>query len=668
MLRRTHHVSIQLSTRSFTPSFTSVLLAASLCVAVTERAFAQNQVQPNRVGGSAINNQVGNSVAGNRLGGGRGADSMAGQGNALGDGNRLGGQTFSWARGAGAGTAQGAGDRLDANSQVGSGGSNTGSLRTDYNARNLIVTNNVPGGRGFRGSVGYRADTDFRGAAGSDALFRFRADSAFSNPVFATSALANDRFRIAQGLGVFEYRRDSTPIGTDAQRSANDQPESRLRLDRANAQQAIGRMNWDAGQDRFVATSTAENGDALRFIVSPLRGLQTENMTDPVVRSGLGMYEAARARRDIASGFASAADYELVRSTTGLSSQTGTMVDTQIRQESLADTARTRSTMVLPSAYQEILDSVNKAAAKTAAKASDSAAGANDPLSATSGLDRVKSSLDALNPSLTPDMNLGANPGNSAKPTDTPITDSSVKAPRADPLIPTLPGNAPSPLGPDLSAEEKRNRERGKLMSVPEVAEALRHGQRVEHLDSGEKGRVDELVRDGEAALRAHEYFKAERKFDQAQVFARDNPLVDAGMAHAQLGAGLYLSSALTLRNLFTAHPELIDAKYDTALLPAKERLDTALALMRDRILRGDDAPSYGFVVAYLGHQLSDRAMVSEGLSFVKGNERLDTSRALLESIWLGVNLEQPAVETPVVETPAPSDSAPNTPAPTNPK
>ena len=89
---------------------------------------------------------------------------------------------------------------------------------------------------------------------------------------------------------------------------------------------------------------------------------------------------------------------------------------------------------------------------------------------------------------------------------------------------------------------------------------------------------------------------------------------------------------------------------------------------MRDRILRGDDAPSYGFVVAYLGHQLSDRAMVSEGLSFVKGNERLDTSRALLESIWLGVNLEQPAVETPVVETPAPSDPAPNTPAPTNPK
>lgn len=98
----------------------------------------------------------------------------------------------------------------------------------------------------------------------------------------------------------------------------------------------------------------------------------------------------------------------------------------------------------------------------------------------------------------------------------------------------------------------------------------------------------------------------------------------------------LYLSASLSLRNLFKTHPELIDTKYDRALLPAPDRLDSALKLIRERVGAGEDRPNYGFLLAYIGHQTGDKALVEEGLGFVKGNESLDTYGALLRGIWLG--------------------------------
>jgi hypothetical protein len=193
-----------------------------------------------------------------------------------------------------------------------------------------------------------------------------------------------------------------------------------------------------------------------------------------------------------------------------------------------------------------------------------------------------------------------------------------------------------APRSGEAEREAERVKQRGIQISVDDAARILRHGKKVDSLSVDDKRRVDELIRQGETALRDGDYFRAERRFDQAQSLAADNPLVEAGIAHAQLGAGLYLSASLTLRNLFTAFPELIDAKYDRALLPAQDRLDRGVALMRQRIDRGDDAPGYGLLLAYIGHQTGDRAMVAEGLKAIGGNEKLDTSRQLLEAVWLG--------------------------------
>jgi predicted Zn-dependent protease len=200
---------------------------------------------------------------------------------------------------------------------------------------------------------------------------------------------------------------------------------------------------------------------------------------------------------------------------------------------------------------------------------------------------------------------------------------------------PTQPAPLEAPQGIDPQLEEKRVKERGKLLTVPELAETLRHGRTIDQLGPEDKRRVSQLIDEGEAGLRAGDYFKAERRFDQARILTPGNPLIEVGMAHAQLGAGLYLSASLTLRNLFTERPELIDAKYDRALLPAQDRLDKAIAVMRERVKLGDDVQGYGLVLAYIGHQTGNAALVEEGLSSIQGTPAYDSVRELLGGVWM---------------------------------
>jgi hypothetical protein len=624
----------------------SVLLAASLALVVAEVGVAQTQVQPNRVGTQVGGTQVtGSQARGARPAQSRSgntyADYTTGRGQGLGDGNALGGQTFRWSQTIGAGQVTGSGNVLDANPQLGSGGANAGSVPVDFNARNLLITGSVPGGRGFRGSVGYTADTDFRARTGSDDNYLFRANSAFSSPAFVSSPVARDRFLIGQGLGVFEYRRESTPLSRmDA---ANDQPESRLRLDRVNAQMSFGRGNWDIGADRTIISTQSAKGEPLRYVISPLRGLQVENLTDPFARAGLSVYERARARQDMVSGYATMDDYAGLR--TGMSLQTPDprRVDKRLKAESAADRLRVKG---LPKSYLDIVDEINKAGEATGTTTDGTTPAGTTPAGeAKSNLERIREAMEPLRT-----RRPGEDGRDEGKPDFTTKPDPTKPDPRkpdsgtSDPTKPStgavgsdsLISSDGAPRSGEAEREAERVKQRGIQISVDDAARILRHGKKVDSLSVDDKRRVDELIRQGETALRDGDYFRAERRFDQAQSLAADNPLVEAGIAHAQLGAGLYLSASLTLRNLFTAFPELIDAKYDRALLPAQDRLDRGVALMRQRIDRGDDAPGYGLLLAYIGHQTGDRAMVAEGLKAIGGNEKLDTSRQLLEAVWLG--------------------------------
>jgi hypothetical protein len=172
----------------------------------------------------------------------------------------------------------------------------------------------------------------------------------------------------------------------------------------------------------------------------------------------------------------------------------------------------------------------------------------------------------------------------------------------------------------------------------------LRHGERIDALASGDIERFDELMRSAEEGLREGRYFWAERRFNRALRFVPGHPMATAGLAHTQLGAGLYRSAGLTLRSLFTHQPEMIDATYDPALLPNPPRLQEAVTTMEARLRLMDDPSSSGFLLAYLGRVLGERELVERGLDALAQHAPGDPLLPLLEEIWLhGASAPKPA-------------------------
>ncbi len=162
----------------------------------------------------------------------------------------------------------------------------------------------------------------------------------------------------------------------------------------------------------------------------------------------------------------------------------------------------------------------------------------------------------------------------------------------------------------------------------------LRHGQTINAFDVGDRGRFNDLVAAAEDRLAQQDYFWAERRFDRALRFIPGHPLATAGMGHAQVGASLYLSAALTLQSLLAFQPEMIDVQYGQQLLPAKEDLDRAISTLTDRIQGEADLDRYGFLLAYLGHQLDRQDLVQTGLDAMRRAGADSNFVQLLSEVW----------------------------------
>jgi len=512
------------------------------------------------------------------------------------------------------------GNALDANLGVYSGGMNAPAARIDYNARNLVVTDSVAGGRGFRGSVGYVADTDFRGVAGSDANYRFRAYSAESNPVWINTPRSYDQFQIAQGIGQFEFRRESTVMPLGMQGTSFSQPDARLRLDRQNSALNIGNTVQFNAQPIDFAQGTDGANNPVNYFVSPIQGLRMERISDPLFRSGLSPYEKAVAREDISTGRIAP---EAVQRT--FLSPLGTALDTKMQPESLLDLSRGQ-------AYDAIVRTVVQTYSNVPNVRIDA-----DPRA----IERAKEELATLRGTLR-----GSRPGLPSQGEREGFDPTALPEPGVDPLtgfpMRTKPAESDAAKTPEATIdpaktdEQRRRLEAERLTneSIRRMAETLRHGNKVADLSPGDRARVDQLVRSAQESMGRGEYFIAERGFADALALNPGNPMLIAGLANCQLGAGLNLSAALSLRELFTSHPEMIDTRYELRLLPSQERMRRAVDALRVRIAGEADADSYGLLLAYLGHQLEDRELVREGLPWLKGSPENDALRTLLEGIW----------------------------------
>ena len=170
---------------------------------------------------------------------------------------------------------------------------------------------------------------------------------------------------------------------------------------------------------------------------------------------------------------------------------------------------------------------------------------------------------------------------------------------------------------------------------LAKLAPVLRHGGKIDTLSSEQQGRFNELMMAGEQQLKEGDYMLAEQRFQRALRFSPGHPLAIAGAANAQIGAGLYLPAAYTLRMMYTQNPEMIDATFDQELLPTPDRMTAAVDGIKSRLEGGQDRAGLALVLAYIGRQSSDRSMIEEGVRIMGEVSAEDPLASLLRMVWL---------------------------------
>jgi len=545
----------------------------------------------------------------------------------------LSGATWS----AGAQNALGDGQALDANLEATSGGRNSVSPQADYRLRNLLVTGNVAGGRGFRGSVGYTASDDFRGGAGSDRFYRFERDSALSAIPYAAVGRLDSAIGFGQDLGLVEYRRQSTApttdVGTRAQlleeRRFAEYAEARARLDRVLEGTTTRGSYFDAiAAPETVAVYQNQAGEPVRVTSSFTRGVRALPLTQDATVLGLSTYDQARLLEDTLSN--------------RLTVQPG-------RAFTDIDEARQGATTVLPGgadsrvmpgvprSYQEIAEAIEARLAAEGVGAAAGTGGASGTRNAGLAAELARMRDFLAGTTLPSDDEEGAAaPGATTLPLPgaLPSGDLPSGVTTTQPGATTLPSLTGDSITSRLPAPPPRTPSEFRL--PPELnVEMLRHGRKIDTLAPEGDERFAEMLRTAEAHLAAREFFLAEREFNRALRYQPNNPMAMAGLAFSQIGAGVHASAGVSVRRLFTRHPTLIDATWGDTLLPQQDRLDAAVAKVRQRAAEGRGGSDSSLLLAFVGRQTNDRALMTEGLDLMIAADANDPLAAVLRTVWL---------------------------------
>lgn len=580
---------------------------------------------------------------------------------------------------------------LDRNLGVGTGRINQAAPQQDYRARNLVVTGDVAGGRGFRGSVGYRAEDDFAAATSQAATIEFRRGSAYSNPLALNTSIANDRFALATGIGSQQYMSDYaytrmsamgltgvTLAGRGLETSALG--AARARLDLMTVLSTNAASLAAATAPSSVRTVRVPQLGAAQVMVSPFTGVVLVPDGDPVDTFQGGVYGSALMRDDVRAGRLTREDY--ARAATGFAGLAAD-VDRQRDEVQLLEDARAASAGMArmggvgssagrpmgadgrvdapsstdllrrPGAYDDVLSSVRQrynlvrppvAAGAGAAGAADAGVPDAAPPTAGAAPSGVAGSTRADGQpvtALTPERQSISQAVRSLRErfmslpgvTRTDLSGQELMGAPGAPGAAVAPGQQPSQAPAPAAGTEAEGAIRP--LTLDETLLILRHGTKVERLDSGSKDAMDRLLRLGSDFMQSRRYFRAEDAFRTASIIAPSNPLPLLGLASAQVGGGVQLAAAITLRRLLTDFPEMIDVRLAPNLQCDPQRmLDVAQQCVRFG-RESSNASDFGLVAAWVGHQRGDRSLVESGLALMESVDAKDPFVQALRALWL---------------------------------
>lgn len=541
----------------------------------------------------------------------------------------------------------------------GTGNYRPSSFEAEVAYRNAVVTGNATGGKSFRGDVGYRAADEFRGSLGSDDTFAFRRDSV-SSGMFGRGLRGTEsvqfQYSYATGNNKVMSRMDGS-ASSDAPLSGKAKP-----AENKNASADMGTMRSTSA----YATARALTPQVVGVRRTPIGLEQTTASNLMGVRTYMLPTEAPPTRSP--SSLTSSASLPSAAAPAGAE-----RIDNSFKTSYSELVERLSARPLAPGTKPEDATSEDGKPTDALPKNTDTPTGTDSNLTTPAPGDANKPPAGTATPGTTTPG--GTTPG-SATPSGTATPDATPVAPEWRRRIDTLRDGwmknreAPPVLEDQAGEVDPRTGKVPKYRIAqidPEVAELIRSsGGVVSAFAVGSPGTSEAFadhLRAGQELLAAERFFDAEERFARALSYRPGETTAQVGRAHAQIGAGLLLSAAINLHTLFLENPEMIAVRYSGGTFPPAERLGQVVGNLRKDIaktakLKLDAPQDAAFMLAYIGYQTDDRAMIREGLDLLTApqNQADAELTAFLEKVWLA--------EGPLAPTFSPNPTPTSVPAP----
>ncbi len=535
------------------------------------------------------------------------------------------------------------GHALDANNRLGSGGYNSpNDERSGLATGNQIVTGNVVGNKGFRGTINYTDPDTFRGTLSTDRMDRFLRQSSggdyrrqstgapppvfYGNNVVSSGTAQGPVGQQQLGTGVYN------PASVDQQQSNDSRLGAPLSAPTINLPQA--------GEMMLPGPVDPSNNQSTILSASPLYGIRQLNATDQADLRFINRYtnlrpdagqkpllsdvELQKAQDELRAAGVQPMDGGKSQLDGGTSTANSSdLAGGEIKDKALDATVGgpglqatndtgTRQRFLVPAEKQsaqlaELKKRMSRSEAEGKLNDAEAARLYSAELQARREADKQgkeEAALPARGP-LTP-------PG-TAKP-----------VPEAGGGLSEGPG-AGRGAGPVTGrTDDAKPTEKSAPMKIRSLADGV------------EAKSLHDLLANAETRIREGKFSAALDSYDTAEQIAPNNALILLGRAHAELGASYYGKAEADLRAAIRAEPSLLLAQYDLRQLYGDQRFGFLTSDLKE-ISQNEQKQSHSrFLLAYLSYNSGNE---NRAAAYLDEAERIGGADPVIDAMRKNWNL-----------------------------
>lgn len=537
---------------------------------------------------------------------------------------------------------------LDRNLQVGSGGINAPTPTNTYGQYgNAVITGNVGGlGAFHHGPNGspYRAAGEFGGSLGTDSTQSFLLRSmpnstlttrgayvpggaGYINPQLnANAAVANTFGRAGAGVNVGQISGQAGTLPTLTPYTTRVNDVTGINFSPVGASLGAIESGTIRPQTQTIGYTLSPTGQIIQLNSSPLMGIQ-QVPVDPLQRVHIPADQAPAEK--VGEPAVPKAGLETDKDKLDKQSDAGdrdSRLDTRLTGMPWGDTLGERlgdnpdRRVALPVFKTDVIEqNIFDRKIMTSAKPGEDVY--------ADLLRRIKSQADQKGKD---------------KAMPAPGTPGSPGTPPQDQLVaPAKPGSAPAKTRTEQIMEEYERFKRGELKPEQMKTQTDWLVNKLDYqlppirtMAGGKETGFNNVVTTAEKEMASGNFFKAQAAYARAIALQPDNPLVQFGQVHSQIGAGIYMTAALGLRDVLARHPEMIAAKYGASLMPGGDRM-TQINEELSSLLTGSARPEAALLAAYLAYQENRPSELRYALDELSKRSPNDPLVPLLRRIWM---------------------------------